>query len=390
MGAACHTFGSNESPKQSAVMEPRLDVPAHADLDRRRWRHRAGREIALRGCGPTTGRVCTNARRTCSSPWPWCWRSTSTTCSSIRARASATLVVSARRYSRRSSCWCSRPTSRASKMCERERERERGRRTATAGAPITGDRCSCTPTRHASSSARTRCGAAGGSGTRAACARAISPPSRIFLGELYGLPRCDLQTWFDEVQIQHSPRYAYGEAVAVSDEQEAISDRLSLAHSYSRFTRALTTTASAWQLDRESDTRMTMRICARKPDSRKWSWTAVAAAAAVVASPLGETDALIESSAGARCSSRSSCSPVPGRHSVERPRTGRCGASYEGDGYRLSTRGVGRATRLVERLDEIVTDAYKNWKVTGPFSGLAPPPRPPGGMYSSACRPEAE
>lgn len=60
------------------------------------------------------------------------------------------------------------------------------------------------------------------------------------LGELYGLPRCDLQTRFDEVQIQHSPRYSYGEAVAVSDEQEAISDPLSLAHGYSRFTRALT------------------------------------------------------------------------------------------------------------------------------------------------------
>jgi hypothetical protein len=61
--------------------------------------------------------------------------------------------------------------------------------------------------------------------------------------EVYGLPKCDLEQYFDEVQIQHAARYAYGESVAVRDEP---SDRLSLSRSYQRFVRALLAPGGPW------------------------------------------------------------------------------------------------------------------------------------------------
>ncbi len=69
------------------------------------------------------------------------------------------------------------------------------------------------------------------------------------LSEIYALPAsaCDLQTWFDEVQIQQTPRYAYGEEIAAADE-EATTDRLSLANSYVRFATALDDTDAPWSL----------------------------------------------------------------------------------------------------------------------------------------------
>jgi hypothetical protein len=64
--------------------------------------------------------------------------------------------------------------------------------------------------------------------------------------DVYGLPQCDLEQYFDEVQIQHAARYAYGERVAVRDES---SDRLSLSRSYQRFTRALQAPGGPWQFE---------------------------------------------------------------------------------------------------------------------------------------------
>lgn len=61
--------------------------------------------------------------------------------------------------------------------------------------------------------------------------------------EAYGLPVCDLEQYFDEVQIQHTTSYAYGERIAVREES---SDRLSLARSYQRFVHALQATKGPW------------------------------------------------------------------------------------------------------------------------------------------------
>ena len=66
--------------------------------------------------------------------------------------------------------------------------------------------------------------------------------------ENYGLAECNLETYFDEVQIQHSPHYAYGEGIASLD-TESISDRLSLSRSYATFTRVLDE-AAPWELRR--------------------------------------------------------------------------------------------------------------------------------------------
>lgn len=54
--------------------------------------------------------------------------------------------------------------------------------------------------------------------------------------EIYGLGEVDLQAYFDEVQIQHVPVYAYGEEIAVLNDG---SDRLSLSRSYESFVRYL-------------------------------------------------------------------------------------------------------------------------------------------------------
>jgi tetratricopeptide (TPR) repeat protein len=54
------------------------------------------------------------------------------------------------------------------------------------------------------------------------------------LGRLYGVAECDLSPYFDEVQIQHVPDYAYGEELAVISEA-ATDNRLSLKRSYEDF-----------------------------------------------------------------------------------------------------------------------------------------------------------
>ncbi|MBI3302337.1 MAG: AAA family ATPase, partial [Deltaproteobacteria bacterium] len=61
---------------------------------------------------------------------------------------------------------------------------------------------------------------------------------------VYDLPECDLTAYFDEVQIQHIPDYAYGEEIAVLIERGG--DRLSLTRSYESFTARLVNLTAPW------------------------------------------------------------------------------------------------------------------------------------------------
>ena len=65
------------------------------------------------------------------------------------------------------------------------------------------------------------------------------------LKEVYDLDECNLQTYFDEVQIQHIPRFAYGEEIAVRVERGG--DRLSLTRSYESFTERLVNLSGPWE-----------------------------------------------------------------------------------------------------------------------------------------------
>ena len=60
--------------------------------------------------------------------------------------------------------------------------------------------------------------------------------------QVYGLPSCNLSPYFDEVQIQQTPDYAYGEEIAV----RRGTDRFSLANSFRVFTQRLTSEAPPW------------------------------------------------------------------------------------------------------------------------------------------------
>ena len=63
--------------------------------------------------------------------------------------------------------------------------------------------------------------------------------------EVYDLPQCSLAAYFDKVQIQHVPRYAYGEEIAVLTERGK--DRLSLLKSYEGFVEWLANNFAPWE-----------------------------------------------------------------------------------------------------------------------------------------------
>jgi cellulose biosynthesis protein BcsQ len=63
--------------------------------------------------------------------------------------------------------------------------------------------------------------------------------------EIYQLDRCDLTGYFDEVQVQHVPRYAYGEDIAVLAEESR--DRFSLTRSFERFVDRLAAGPLPWE-----------------------------------------------------------------------------------------------------------------------------------------------
>jgi MinD-like ATPase involved in chromosome partitioning or flagellar assembly len=65
-------------------------------------------------------------------------------------------------------------------------------------------------------------------------------------GSAYKLEKCDLSSYFDEVQVQQVPDYAYGEEIAVLLQQDS-GDRFSLARSFQAFASRLTSNAAPWQ-----------------------------------------------------------------------------------------------------------------------------------------------
>lgn len=62
---------------------------------------------------------------------------------------------------------------------------------------------------------------------------------------VYDLPGCSLEDYFDKVQIQHVPRYSYGEEIAVL--VEGGKDRLSLRNSYEVFADRLVSELAPWE-----------------------------------------------------------------------------------------------------------------------------------------------
>lgn len=65
------------------------------------------------------------------------------------------------------------------------------------------------------------------------------------LAEAYQKDHVSLDTYFDEMQIQHIPRYAYGEEIAVLDEKT--DDRFSLKRSYRAFANKLIEHSLPWE-----------------------------------------------------------------------------------------------------------------------------------------------
>ena len=68
---------------------------------------------------------------------------------------------------------------------------------------------------------------------------------------VYALAGVNLDSYFDDVQIQHIPRYAYGEEIAVLVEE--IQDRFSLTRSYQRFAAHLLLGMPPWEVAALSD-----------------------------------------------------------------------------------------------------------------------------------------
>jgi formylglycine-generating enzyme required for sulfatase activity/cellulose biosynthesis protein BcsQ len=90
--------------------------------------------------------------------------------------------------------------------------------------------------------------------------------------EIYELPACDLGSYFDDVQIQHLPDYAYGEEIALLVEQTH--DRLSLTHSYLRFTARLAKGDLPWAspTPREETFQEQIIFERRLPLESGWRW----------------------------------------------------------------------------------------------------------------------
>jgi MinD-like ATPase involved in chromosome partitioning or flagellar assembly len=71
------------------------------------------------------------------------------------------------------------------------------------------------------------------------------PMFEVILKKVYGLDKCNLSEYFEEVQIQQSPNYAYGEEIAVKVEKTK--DSFSLSRSYEVFTDWLVKSVAPWQ-----------------------------------------------------------------------------------------------------------------------------------------------
>jgi tetratricopeptide (TPR) repeat protein/cellulose biosynthesis protein BcsQ len=85
--------------------------------------------------------------------------------------------------------------------------------------------------------------------------RGFQPEFEDLFDKAYELGGCDLTGYFDEVQIQHVPDYAYGEQIAVA--VETTDDRLSLRRSYEAFVRWLVDGGVPWQSPEAATARRT-------------------------------------------------------------------------------------------------------------------------------------
>lgn len=75
------------------------------------------------------------------------------------------------------------------------------------------------------------------------------PQFETSLKDIYDLPDCSLETYFDEILVQHVTSYAYGEEIAVLTMDRG--DSMALARRYQTFTRALTKLGGPWELRRD-------------------------------------------------------------------------------------------------------------------------------------------
>jgi formylglycine-generating enzyme required for sulfatase activity len=80
---------------------------------------------------------------------------------------------------------------------------------------------------------------------------------------IYALDTCDLTSYFDEVQIQHVPSYAYGEEIALLVEEAR--DRFSLTQSYARFAARLKRGEAPWERPPSSEKPTLEQILASRP-----------------------------------------------------------------------------------------------------------------------------
>ncbi len=72
------------------------------------------------------------------------------------------------------------------------------------------------------------------------------PAFEAILSELYNVDNIEMTHYFNEVQIQHEAKYAYGEEIAVMN--ETTKDRLSISESYNRFLNFLLQEQAIWSL----------------------------------------------------------------------------------------------------------------------------------------------
>ena|SRR5215216_6717265 len=75
--------------------------------------------------------------------------------------------------------------------------------------------------------------------------KGFEPQFEQLFKSIYQLEQCSLKEYFNEIQIQHTPDYAYGESIAV--EAEGSGARLSLKRSYVTFVDRLINSPSPWQ-----------------------------------------------------------------------------------------------------------------------------------------------
>lgn len=100
------------------------------------------------------------------------------------------------------------------------------------------------------------------------------PELQKLLAEVYEKKEVVLTKYFDEIQIQHIPRYAYGEEIAVLNEK--IGDKFSLQRSYETFAKELIDSRVPWESEVEEDSEF--KAWRDKLKNSLWTWQIAKAA----------------------------------------------------------------------------------------------------------------